>query len=121
VAVHYVSLQVSDLARSGSFYDALLAPLGWRRQVEEPGMIAWGMIRPDFVIAEAGEQRPGFGLVSLPAKSIPAVRAAFESGLESGGQADAEPGSAPMFGNGNYAARLIDPDGYRIEVGVVHE
>jgi catechol 2,3-dioxygenase-like lactoylglutathione lyase family enzyme len=121
VAVHYANLQVSDLARTGSFYDAVLAPLGWRRQAEEPGMIAWGLIRPDLVVTEADAQRPGFGHISLPAKSIPAVKASFESGLQNGGRADAEPGTAPMFGAGNYAARLIDPDGYRIEVCVAHE
>jgi catechol 2,3-dioxygenase-like lactoylglutathione lyase family enzyme len=118
--VHYVNLRISDLERSGSFYDAVLAPLGWRRQSEEPSSIAWGLIKDSFVVSREGDQRPGFGHVSLPAKSIPAVKAAFESGLANGGQAAAEPGSAPLFGNGNYAARLTDPDGYLIEICVAH-
>ena len=119
--LHYVALNVSDLERSGAFYDSILAPLGWRRQTGEAGMIAWGMNRPVFVITNAGSERPGYGHVSLPAKSIPAVRAAYESGLENGGESAAEPGSAPLFGNGTYAARLHDPDGYLIELCVAFD
>jgi catechol 2,3-dioxygenase-like lactoylglutathione lyase family enzyme len=119
--VHYVILNISDLERSGSFYDAVLSPLGWRRQSEDPGMIGWGLTRPAFVVSRETDQRPGFGTVSLPAKSIPAVRASFESGIANGGQAAAEPGSGPLFGNGNYAARLIDPDGYLIEICVAFD
>jgi catechol 2,3-dioxygenase-like lactoylglutathione lyase family enzyme len=119
--VHYVHLKVSDLERSGAFYDAVLAPLGWRRQTEEPGSISWGLIKSAFVVSEDAGTGPGFGSVSLPAKSIPAVKAAFESGLANGGQAAAEPGSAPQFGNGNYAARLEDPDGYLVEICVAFD
>ena len=119
--LHYVTLQVTDLERSGSFYDAVLAPLGWRRQVEDPGMIGWGLIKASLVISRDGDAQPGFGHVSVPAKSIPAVKASFESALANGGEATAEPGSGPLFGNSNYAARVTDPDGYLIELCVAPE
>jgi catechol 2,3-dioxygenase-like lactoylglutathione lyase family enzyme len=119
--VHYVALNVSDLERSGSFYDAVLAPLGWRRQTEGPGMIGWGMIKPSIIISDEGDERPGFGLASFPAKSIPAVKASFESGIENGGRPEAEPGSAPRFGTGNYSCRMLDPDGYLIEICVAFD
>src|SRR4029077_15997932 len=48
--LHHVLLEVSDLARSASFYDALLAPLGWRRHFEEDGTIGWGIAKPVFFI-----------------------------------------------------------------------
>jgi catechol 2,3-dioxygenase-like lactoylglutathione lyase family enzyme len=114
--LHYVNLNVSDLDRSGAFYDAVLAPLGWRRQEESSGTIAWGMIRPALFITQNGDQQPGFGQVSFPAKSIPAVKAAYESGMASGGKSVAEPGSPPAHGSGSYAARMRDPDGYEIEI-----
>lgn len=114
--LHYVSLKVSDMERSGSFYDAVLAPLGWRRQEDSPDVISWGMNRPDFYITRDEQQRPGFGHVSFPANSIPAVKASFESGVGSGGESLAEPGAAPAHGNGSYAARMLDPDGYEVEV-----
>jgi catechol 2,3-dioxygenase-like lactoylglutathione lyase family enzyme len=118
LVLHYVSLKVSDLERSGSFYDSVLAPLGWRRQVDGEQAIAWGLIRPAFFISLDDTQRPGFGQVSFPAKSIPAVKASFESALENGGKPEAEPGTAPLLGPGKYAARVTDPDGYTIEICV---
>ena len=114
--VHYVSLNVSDLARSASFYDAILAPLGWRRQDDGSRAIGWGLTKAVFFISIDDSQRPGFGVLSFPARSIPAVKASYLSGIENGGESVAEPGSAPLHGSGNYSARLRDPDGYLVEV-----
>jgi catechol 2,3-dioxygenase-like lactoylglutathione lyase family enzyme len=119
--LHYAALKVSNLERSGAFYDAVLAPLGWRRQTASGAEVGWGINRPGFFIIADASQRPGFGLVSFPAKSIPAVKASFESGVEAGGEPVAEPGSAPTYGVGNYACRLHDPDGYLIEICVSHD
>jgi catechol 2,3-dioxygenase-like lactoylglutathione lyase family enzyme len=119
--LNYVSIDVTDLERSGSFYDSLLGPLGWRRQTESDNAIAWGMIRPVFFVVEGNSNRPGFGVVSFPTKSIPAVKAAWEAGLEAGGENDAQPGSAAAQGAGTYAARLLDPDGYSIEICVAND
>ena len=39
----YATLGTRDLARAAAFYDAVLAPLGAKRFMEEPGyFIAWG-------------------------------------------------------------------------------
>jgi catechol 2,3-dioxygenase-like lactoylglutathione lyase family enzyme len=114
--LHYVNLKVSDLERSGAFYDAILAPLGWRRQEQSGGSISWGMNKPALFITLDAAAQPGFGAISFPAKSIPAVKASFESGVASGGEPVAEPGSPPAHGSGSYAARLRDPDGYEVEI-----
>ncbi|MBM3666745.1 MAG: VOC family protein [Actinobacteria bacterium] len=114
--LYYVSLNVSDIERSGSFYDAVLAPLGWRRQEDSPEVISWGMNRPALYITRSDASRPGFGKVSFPANSIPAVKASYESGLSNGGEPVAEPGAAPAHGGRSYAARLRDPDGYEVEI-----
>ncbi len=116
--LNYVSIGVTDLERSGRFYDSVLNPLGWRRQFEDDNAVGWGMVKPVFYIHRGGETRPGFGHVSFPTKSIPAVKAAWEAGLEHGGENDGQPGSPPAQGNGNYAARLRDPDGYNVEISV---
>jgi catechol 2,3-dioxygenase-like lactoylglutathione lyase family enzyme len=118
--LHYASLNVNDIERSGAFYDSILAPLGWRRQEDGAEAISWGMIRSEFFI-RGNSQHPGFGVISFPAKSIPAVKASFESGVANGGRPEADPGSAPSFGSGNYAARLYDPDGYLVEICVSNE
>ena len=116
--LHYVTLKVSDLERSGRFYDSILAPLGWRRQNDGDGIVSWGLIKAEFFITADETQRPGFGQVSFPAKSIPAVKASYESGMENGGKSVDEPGAPPAYGNGTYAARLEDPDGYVVELCV---
>jgi catechol 2,3-dioxygenase-like lactoylglutathione lyase family enzyme len=116
--LHYASLNVADLARSGAFYDAILNPMGWRRHETGDVAISWGLNKPEFYIVRDESQRPGFGLISFPAKSIPAVKAAYESALANGGESVAEPGSAPLHGSGNYSARLHDPDGYLVELVV---
>ncbi len=118
--LNYVSVKVSDLERSGRFYDAILAPLGWRRQEDGVSKISWGMIKAEFFVERDDSQRPGFGVVSFPAKSIPAVKASYESGMDNGGESAAEPGSPALHGNGNYCARLTDPDGYLVELLVAH-
>jgi catechol 2,3-dioxygenase-like lactoylglutathione lyase family enzyme len=118
--LHYAAVKVSDLERSGAFYDSILAAHGWRRHEAPANSVSWGLIKAEFFITLDEPQRPGFGLISFPAKSIPAVKASFESGLGHGGEAVAEPGAAPLFGPGNYACRLTDPDGYLVEVCVAH-
>jgi catechol 2,3-dioxygenase-like lactoylglutathione lyase family enzyme len=119
--LNYVSIQVSDMDRTGAFYDAVLGPLGWRRQFETDGVIGWGIVRGVFHVSSHDLPRPGFGCVSFPAKSIPAVKAAWEAGLEQGAASEAQPGSPPASGPGNYAARLSDPDGYTVEISVAND
>ena len=119
--LNYAAVKVSDLERSGAFYDSILAPLGWRRQDAPANSVSWGLVKPEFYIELSDSQRPGYGQISFPAKSIPAVKASFESGSQNGGEPVAEPGSAPLFGPGNYACRLNDPDGYLVEVSVSHD
>jgi catechol 2,3-dioxygenase-like lactoylglutathione lyase family enzyme len=118
--LHYAAVKVADLERSGAFYDSILAPLGWRRQEAPADSVSWGLVKPEFYITLDDTQGPGYGLISFPAKSIPAVKASFEQGEASGGKPAAGPGAAPAFGPGNYACRLIDPDGYEVEVCVAH-
>jgi catechol 2,3-dioxygenase-like lactoylglutathione lyase family enzyme len=118
--LHYAAVKVSDLERSGTFYDSILAPNGWRRHDAPANSVSWGLIKAEFFIEQADTAKPGYGVISFPAKSIPAVKASFESGSANGGDPVAEPGAAPLFGPGNYACRLTDPDGYLVEVCVAH-
>lgn len=116
--LHYFHIGVTDLERSGKFYDALLGPMGWRRHLDDSGAIGWGIVKPVFFIKENSGATPGSGQVAFPAKSIPAVRASYEAGMKHGGESVSEPGSAPTAGAGNFAARLRDPDGYIVELTV---
>ena len=119
--LNYVSIQVSDLARSAAFYDALLGPLGWRRQSEDETTVSWGLNKAVFFVVNGDHPNPGFGAISFPTKSVPAVKAGWEAGLEQGGVSSDHPGSMPTQGPGTYAARLKDPDGYQIELCVSND
>src|SRR3954447_17137193 len=117
--LNYAAVKVADLERSGAFYDSILAPLGWRRQAAPANSVSWGLVKAEFFIHE-GSPKPGYGQISFPAKSIPAVKASFESGSGAGGEPVAEPGAAPSFGTGSSSCRLNGPGGYLVELCVAH-
>ena len=116
--IHHASVEVSDLERSGRFYDAVLGALGWRRHIDDEQVIAWGIVRPVFYASNQRASRPGGGHVCVSASGIPAVKAAWEGGQREGGTDDGAPGPRPEYGGSYYSAYLLDPDGNRIEVAV---
>jgi catechol 2,3-dioxygenase-like lactoylglutathione lyase family enzyme len=119
--IQHVQLEVSSLERSAAFYDALFHPLGWRRLHDREEAVAWGLDDPVFWIRARSEPRPGFGHICFTASGIVAVKAAWEAGIETGGTSDGGPGQRSQYGPAYYAAYLLDPDGYRIEVAVAHK
>jgi catechol 2,3-dioxygenase-like lactoylglutathione lyase family enzyme len=113
----HIGLEVSDLARSARFYDAVFARLGIRRVHESPKAIAYGSHAPRLWIVERG--RPparGYGHVAISASGRIAVDAAYAAGLGTGGRDDGPPGLRPQYGPRYYAAYLVDPDGLRVEL-----
>lgn len=116
--LHHVLLEVSDLMRSGAFYDSVLKPIGWRRHEIGPDTIGWGMAKPVFLVSDAHPPRPGFGVITFAAPGIAAVKAAWEAGVRLGGESVAEPGETTTEASGSYSAFLKDPDGYGIEITV---
>jgi catechol 2,3-dioxygenase-like lactoylglutathione lyase family enzyme len=116
--IHHVSIEVSELERSAGFYDAVLRPLGWRRQIDTNDLAAWGIVRPVFFASMGRPAAPGGGHVCFSAHGIPAVKAAWEGGIAAGGTDDGPPGPRRQYGPAYYSAYMLDPDGYRIEVAV---
>ena len=116
--IHHVVLGVSDLEGSAAFYDALLAPLGWRRHLEDNGTIGWGIAKPVFFVTADSDVTGAHGLVSFSAPGISAVKAAWEGALAHGGDGIDAPGEARRTGSGSYSAFISDPDGHRVEVTV---
>ena len=116
--LHHIVLEVSDLPRASSFYDALLSPLGWRRHVNDTTAIGYGISRPILFITERTGVRAEGSMVSLGAPGIAAVKAAWEGGTSSGGSNVARPGETSAHGSGSYSAFMRDPDGHDIEITV---
>ena len=116
--IHHASVDVSDLERSGRFYDAVLGALGWRRHVDGDHVIGWGIVRPVFFASNERALPPGGGHVCFSASGVPAVKGAWEGGKREGGTDDGAPGPRPEYGGSYYSAYLLDPDGNRVEVAV---
>ena len=115
--INHIGFEVSDLARSSAFYDAVFFPLGVRRLHESEGAIAYGIDAPTFWIVNRGRPpAPGFGHIAFAASGRAAVDAAHAAGLAQGGRSDGAPGPRPQYGPSYYAAYLLDPDGLRVEV-----
>ena len=113
----HVGFEVSDLATSARFYDALFSRLGIRRVHTGEAAVAYGKHEPRFWIVQRGRTpAPGYGHVAIQAAGRVAVDAAYEAALQTGGRDDGPPGLRPQYGPRYYAAYVLDPDGLRVEV-----
>ena len=117
--IDHVSVPVSDLVRSGAFYDALLAPLGMTRIAEREKTIGYGKRYPEIWL----NLRPGMTRledsghhVCLRCRTEDAVKAFHAAALVNGGKSDGEPGPRRAEKTTYYGAFILDPDGNKIEV-----
>jgi catechol 2,3-dioxygenase-like lactoylglutathione lyase family enzyme len=115
--IDHVGYEVSDLARSATFYDAIFGALGARRMFESEHAVAYGTDSPVVWIVMRGRpSSPAYGHIGLQASGKAAVDAAYRAGLANGGRDDGPPGRRPQYGGRYYACYLLDPDGLRVEV-----
>ena len=117
--IHHVSIGVADIPATKRFYDAALAPLGYQCLSESPGSLGYGKEAVAFWISVTARPVPAdeqsglhFCLVAPSRKSVDAFHAAA---ISAGGRDNGGPGLRADYGDGYYAAFVVDPDGYRIE------
>jgi catechol 2,3-dioxygenase-like lactoylglutathione lyase family enzyme len=126
--ISHLTYAVRDLGRSRTFYDAALAPLGYRVRMEsgqaagygpeaagdsdDPGGVFWILEGGD-PTERIGEAR-GFH-VAFAAATRAAVDAFHAAALQAGGRDNGAPGLRPHYHAAYYAAFVIDPDGWRLE------
>lgn len=118
--LHHLSFAVTDLQRSGAFYDAVLVPLGYARVWTHKTAIGYGSSHGNdkFAIKLRSEPVavPGEGFhVAFAAPSREAVVAFYRAALAHGGKDNGGPGIHSEYSDDYYAAFVFDPDGYRIE------
>ena len=117
--IDHVSIGVRDIGRTKRFYDATLAPLGYRCLSEGAGSLGYGRDAVMFWISAA--QRPvqpdeQSGLhFCFAAPTRGGVAAFHAAAVTAGGRDNGEPGLRADYGENYYAAFVVDPDGYRIE------
>ncbi len=117
----HISFGVSDLQRSGAFYDATMTALGYARVYTSDRAIGYGapgsphdrlllILQPDAVTA------PGVGFhLAFVASTREAVDRFHAAALAFGGVDEGAPGLRPQYGPDYYAAFVLDPDGYKLE------
>jgi catechol 2,3-dioxygenase-like lactoylglutathione lyase family enzyme len=116
----HLSFGVSDLARSVSFYDAVLAPLGLARVWAKPEAVGYGYPGRGDLLALKQQPLPvrppgpGFHL-AFNAGTDEAVDAFHAEAIKAGGTDNGRPGLRPHYGPTYYAAFVIDPDRYPLE------
>ncbi len=123
----HIILGARDLELLGRFYDAVLAPLGLGRNLEEngddggPAGIIWtapGQRWPQFCVQLPWNGAPataGNGVqVSFAAASPGAVDAAWAAALANGGSDEGAPGLRPHYAPDYYGAYARDPEGNKL-------
>ena len=117
--LNHVSIGVRDIARTRRFYDATLAPLGYKALSASDTSLGYGKDAVVLWIAPTGspvpaDEKPGlhFCFDAPTRKSVDAFHAAA---LSAGGKNNGKPGLRADYGPNYYAAFVVDPDGYRLE------
>jgi catechol 2,3-dioxygenase-like lactoylglutathione lyase family enzyme len=126
--IDHLSLGVRDLAHSRIFYDAILAPLGYRRGSDHDDVSGYGL--PDkhplgeqalpFWIGAEPEGAALNGHVCFLAPDRGAVDAFHKAALAAGARDNGAPGLRPHYHACYYAAFVIDPNRHRLEA-VCHQ
>jgi catechol 2,3-dioxygenase-like lactoylglutathione lyase family enzyme len=120
--IDHSGLKVSDPVSSRRFYDAALAPLGYRVLMEVPTEHTGGRVvlgygvppKPDFWMTEGTPETPRVHL-AFRAASRAEVDAFHREALAGGGRDNGPPGPRPHYHAGYYGAFVLDPDGHNIE------
>jgi len=125
--IDHTGLQVSDFAKSKTFYAAALAPLGYQAIMELPAsvtghgdVVGFGVPpKPDFWVAAGSPNTPPIH-VAFRAANRAAVDAFYKAALLAGGRDNGAPGPRPHYHPDYYGAFVLDPDGHNIEA-VCHD
>jgi catechol 2,3-dioxygenase-like lactoylglutathione lyase family enzyme len=111
----HISVPVSDAARTKDFYEATLAPLGWRCSGFRGGRYV-GFKKPGspalyFYVSETVSTAH----LAFKASTAEEVAEFHRAALAAGGRDNGAPGPRPTYGENYYAGFVYDPDGHNVE------
>src|SRR5205823_12859367 len=111
----HLTLRVSDLSRSRTFYEAALKPLGYSVTVVYGPFLGFGSGgETDFWITQApGPYGPSH--VAFRARDRGTVRAVHAAALAAGAKDNGAPGPRTEYHEKCYGAFVLDLDGYNLE------
>ncbi len=118
----HLILSVSDLPRSIAFYEHALAPLGISHYVDydgengHPDLKGFGSEGRAFFWLKAGEPSATAVHFAFVAESRETVDAFYAAAMEAGARDNISPRVRHEYDPMYYAADILDPDGYSVEV-----
>ena len=116
--IDHITIEVSDLQKSKSFYEKAFEPLGYRLSFGKEGVfwafdVGAGSL---FEIQHTGSKPPLTRLhVAFGVDNKAEVDAFYHAALEAGAEDNGAPGPRPEYTENYYACFVLDPDGYNIE------
>jgi catechol 2,3-dioxygenase-like lactoylglutathione lyase family enzyme len=112
----HVTIGVSDIERSRSFYDLALRPLGITRLYAEGETASGYGLAPKafFWISWRGLPQTG-AHVAFAAQDRAVVDRFHAEAIAAGGRDNGAPGIRPNYHPSYYGAFVLDPDGHSIE------
>jgi catechol 2,3-dioxygenase-like lactoylglutathione lyase family enzyme len=111
----HVALRVSDLSVSRAFYEAALAPLGYRLLSHSSDSLSFGVPGSDDFGLSVGAAATRHAHVAFIARDQTAVQAFYAAALAAGGRDNGAPGFHREYHPTYYAAFVLDPDDNNIE------
>ncbi len=116
----HCSLGVTDYKKSCSFYDAILAPLGYKKVMDFGTAAGYGATpeQPMFWLGAPEDAQPIASRGTHVAFSAPnrkAVDTFYAVAIKAGGKDNGKPGLRPNYHPNYYGAFVIDLDGHHIE------
>ena len=112
----HLGVQCLDLAASGKFYDAVLAPLGGVRVMDFGEAVGFGVPpKPDFWISASTDHGFRESHIAFAANDRATVRAFFDAAVSTGAEVLHEPRLWPEYHPNYYGAFVRDPDGNNVE------
>jgi catechol 2,3-dioxygenase-like lactoylglutathione lyase family enzyme len=112
--IDHLTLTVRDLAKSRTFYEQALAPLGYSVVMEFGPMFAFGPGRKPVLWMKQGEPQAPMHL-AFAAPDAKSVDAFYKAAITAGGADDGPPGPRIHYHPQYYGAFVKDPDGHPVE------
>ena len=116
VALDHITVNVRDLDRARSFYEAALGAIGMKINLDFSSAFGLGSSGEKIFWLAEDREAAGHGHYAFRVIYRDEVDAFYQAALAAGGTDNGEPGLRPDYGENYYAAFVKDPEENNIEV-----